>query len=431
MGNKFLHFHISLNNLIYYIIKKRQVKVTLEKNIKIYIIKNMKKIFPFIRNFIKETDKLLLGLCFLASAFGCLMVFSATRFKLEEGQFISRDALVMGLAVLAGIVIALIISAIDYEVVVKLWPIVAAVSVVLMLLLFVIGVGPNERSDAKTWIPLGPVYFQPSELLKIAFLITFSIHLDFLKEKINKIKSIILLGIHAMIPVGLVAVSGDMGSAVVFVIITIFMLFSAGLHWGYFAGGVVLVAAVSPLVWLYGFSTIQRERFLALIYPDLYPDIIYQQERGMNALGSGGFFGQGLFKGVYTQGGLVPERENDMIFSVIGEELGFVGCAAALLLLVLIAVEILRVGKKSRDDATRYMCAGMAAIIIGQVIINIGMVLKFLPVIGITLPFFSAGGSSNLCIYIGIGLILSIYRYNQTRDAYNFTLTRVSTPFSE
>jgi rod shape determining protein RodA len=391
----------------------------------------MKKIFPIIRNFIKETNKLLLGLCVCASFYGVLMVYSATRFKLEEGQFIARDALVMGAAVLIGIVIALIISAIDYEVVVKLWPIVAGVAVILMLLLFFIGVGPNERSDAKTWIPLGPVYFQPSELLKIAFIITFSIHLDLLKDRINKIKSLMLLGIHAAIPVGLVAVSGDMGSAVVFVIMTLVMLFSAGLHWGYFAAGAVLVAAASPLVWLYGFSTIQRERFLALIYPDLYPDIIYQQERGLNALGSGGFFGQGLFKGIYTQGGLVPERENDMIFSVIGEELGFAGCVAALILLVLIVVEILRVGRKVRDDATRYMCAGMASVILGQVIINIGMVLKFLPVIGITLPFFSAGGSSNLCIYIGIGLILSIYRYNQTRDAYNFTLTRVSTPFSE
>ncbi len=391
----------------------------------------MKKIFPFIRNFIKETDKLLLGLCFCASAFGILMVYSATRFKLEEGQFIARDALVMGAAVLVGIIIALIISAIDYEVVVKLWPFVAGVSLVLMLLLFFIGVGPNERSDAKTWIPLGPVYFQPSELLKIAFMITFSIHLDLLKDRINKIKSLVLLGIHAVIPIALVAVSGDMGSAVVFVIMTVIMLYSAGLHWGYFASGAVLIAAVSPLVWLYGFSTIQRERFLALIYPDLYPDIIYQQERGMNALGSGGFFGQGLFKGIYTQGGLVPERENDMIFTVIGEELGFAGCVAALLLLILIVIEILRVGRKSRDDSTRYMCAGLAAVILGQVIINIGMVLKLLPVIGITLPFFSAGGSSNLCLYIGIGLILSIYRYNQTRDAYNFTLTRVSTPFSE
>ena len=391
----------------------------------------MKKIFPIIRNFIKETNKLLLGLCTCASFYGVLMVYSATRFKLEEGQWIARDAWVMAAAVGLGIIIALVISAIDYEVIVKLWPIVAGVSVLLMLLLFFIGVGPNERSDAKTWIPLGPIYFQPSELLKIAFIITFSIHIDILKDRLNKIKSLALLAVHAAIPVGLVAVSGDMGSAVVFVIITAVMLFFAGLHWGYFVGGAVLIAAVSPLVWLYGFSTIQRERFLALIYPDLYPDIIYQQERGLNALGSGGLIGQGLFKGVYTQGGLVPERENDMIFSVIGEELGFAGCVAALVLLVFISIEILRIGRKSRDDATRYMCAGMASVIIGQVVINIGMVLKLLPVIGITLPFFSAGGSSNLCIYIGIGLVLSIYRYNQTRDAYNFTLTRVSTPFSE
>ena len=391
----------------------------------------MKKIFAKIRIFLKETDKILLGLCILASAFGVVMVYSATRSGLAENETISRDAIVMAAAVAVGIILALIISAVDYEVILKLWPIIAVACIALMGVTFIWGVGPDARSDAKTWLKIGGIYFQASELVKIGFIITFSIHLDLLKDKINKFSSVIQLGIHAMIPTGLVAVSGDMGSAVVFIIIAVFMLFAAGLHWGYFVGGIVLAGAVSPLLWLYGFSTIQRQRFLALIYPDLYPDIIYQQERGMNALGSGGIFGQGLFKGVYTQSGIVPESENDMIFSVIGEELGFAGCLAALLLLILIAVEILRVGRKSRENATRYVCTGMAAVILGQVVVNVGMVLEFLPVIGITLPFFSAGGSSNLCVYIGIGLVLSIYRYNQSRDAFNYTLTSISTPFSE
>ena len=222
-----------------------------------------------------------------------------------------------------------------------------------------------------------------------------------------------------MIPTFLVLKTGDMGSALVFLVITAVMLFVAGLHWGYFLGGIALVAAAAPLVWTYVFSSIQKDRFLALIYPELYPSIIYQQERGMTAIGAGGITGQGLFQGAYTQAGAVPESMNDMIFTVIGEELGFVGCIAALALLCFICVRIILIGKKSRERSTNLICDGMAAMIIGQVVINVGMCLMLLPVIGITLPFFSAGGSSNLAVYLGIGLVLSIYRHNCDSGAVN------------
>ncbi len=140
-----------------------------------------------------------------------------------------------------------------------------------------------------------------------------------------------------------------MGSALVFMVIAIVMMFVAGVHWGYFLGGIALVGAATPLIWTYVLKQLQKDRFLALIYPDLYPDIIYQQQCGLNAIGAGGITGQGLFKGAYTQAGAVPESQNDMIFSVVGEELGFIGCITALLLIVLITVRIIYVGKKSRE----------------------------------------------------------------------------------
>lgn len=139
----------------------------------------------------------------------------------------------------------------------------------------------------------------------------------------------------------------------------------------------------------------------------------------MTAIGSGGATGQGFLKGAYTQAGLVPESQNDMIFSVIGEELGFIGCIAALALLSFITIRILMIGRKSRERSTNLICSGMAAMILGQMIINVGMCLMLLPVIGITLPFFSAGGSANLSVYIGIGLVLSIYRHNCEQEAVN------------
>ena len=138
----------------------------------------------------------------------------------------------------------------------------------------------------------------------------------------------------------------------------------------------------------------------------------FQQTRGMLALGSGKLTGQGLFQGTQTQSSAkwsLPERQTDFIFCVCGEELGFIGCLLAIGLITAICFRILKVARKSRDKAGKIICTGVFAMFAGQFIINIGMVLSFLPVIGVTLPFFSAGGTSTVCLYLGIGLVLSVY----------------------
>lgn len=394
----------------------------------------MKNVFKTIKNFIIETDNILLFFCLITSAFGCISVLSATLQNVTDGGRFSRDFIVMAAAVILGIIIAIIISLIDYEFIMKLWPIIAIFCVGIMLITLKFGIGPPERPDARTWLKLGGlgIYFQPSEIVKIGFIITFGVHLDKVKNNINSFINVVLLVLHAIIPIGLVIVSGDLGSALVFMIITVVMLFVAGLHWGYFLGGGLLVGASLPLIWMYLLGNIQKQRFLALAYPELYPDIIYQQERGMAAIKGGGITGQGLFHGIYTQTqNGIPESENDMIFSVIGEELGFIGCAVALLLLTAITIRIARTGKHDKIGNTKVMCYGVAGMIAGQVIINVGMCLMLLPVIGITLPFFSAGGSSNLCIYFAIGLIMSFYRYNQQRDMINVNFSNITNPFMD
>ena len=391
----------------------------------------MKKFFSLTKRFIAETDKLLLALITAASIFGVIMVYSTTRCDLEDGQLFTRDATVMLIAAVLGIFLTLFISAFDYELIMKMWPIIGIFCIGLMAVTLIFGAAPEARPDSKCWLKFGSIYFQSSELVKIGYIITFSMHLELCKDNINKPLSILLLGIHAMIPIGLVVLTNDMGSALVFIFMTIGMLFFAGLHWGFFAGGTVLAIAASPLVWLYLFNPYQRNRFLALFDPDEFAAESYQQLTGLKALGSGGFFGEGLFKGVFTQNGTVPESQNDMIFTAIGEETGFFGCMIALLLLFCIIYKMIVIGKKSRDFSSQIACYGMAVMIVSQVLINIGMCLMVMPVIGITLPFFSAGGSSTLCLYIGLGLIFSIYRHNSSREAVNFRLSHISTPFSE
>ena len=383
--------------------------------------------------FLRETDLYLLAMCVAASVAGIIAVFSATRFSLEAGEVISRDAIVMIAAVVLGIVICLVISAIDYEVILKLWPVVAGVSVLLMLSLFIWGTGPTERSDVITWLPFRigsfSIYFQPSELLKIAFIITFAVHIELASDRLDKILNILFLCAHGAAATLLVVITGDMGSALVFLMIFAVMMFMAGIKLRFFAIAILTVVAAFPLVWVKVFNDIQRDRILALIYPESYSDIIYQQLQGKNAIGSGQFTGAGLFKGPYTQNGVVPEAENDMILSVFGEELGFIGCMFVMLLFLLMVFRVIKVAQMANDNPGKMMCIGVAAMIASQVIVNVGMCLMLLPCIGITLPFMSAGGSSNLCIYISMGVVFSVYRVNADRTPVDFRMINVRTPY--
>lgn len=391
----------------------------------------MKNIITQVKNFIKETDKILLFLCTALSAFGILNVSSATH--TEESLF-SRDARVMLLAVAAGIIIALLISVMDYNFIVRLWPVIGAICLILMLLLFIpnVGVGPESRPDVKTWIKLGNsgLYFQPSEIVKIGFIITFGVHIDTVQDNINSLKNILLLCVHGAIPVVLVMISGDMGSALIFIFIFVTMLFAANVHLKYFAIGVIAVIAATPILWNFVMTSIQKDRILALFNPDEYADIIYQQEQGLQAIRNGGMFGMGAFNGKYTQAGLVPENENDMVFSVIGEEYGLIGCILTLIIFIAVVIKISSIGKKSKDSTVNILCAGIASMIAAQVVVNIGMCVELLPVVGITLPFLSAGGSSNLCIYIAIGLVLSLRRYTLEREIVNFRYRNISKTFN-
>ena len=390
----------------------------------------MQKIIKFITDTVKETDILLMFLCLSASLFGIIMVHSATSLSIEEGALLSRDARTMLLAVCVGAVFDVIISFIDYQFITKMFPLIGAVCILMMLVLFIpgVGVGPAERPDAKTWISLGStgLFFQPSELVKIGFIITFGMHIDLVQDKLKSIFHLLLLCIHGLVPAGLVIVSGDLGSALVFLLIFITMMFCAGVQMRYFILGIAGICAMIPGIWYVFFSETQKERFLGLLFPERYSDIMYQQNKGLEAIASGGFSGQGLFNGKYTQNEIVPESENDMIFTCIGEELGFIGCFLAIAILLAIIIKIVFIGIKSKENATAMMCYGTAAMFASQVIINLGMCLKIFPVIGITLPFFSAGGSSNLCIYIGIGLIMSIYRFNKEKEVENLRFGRLN-----
>lgn len=377
----------------------------------------MKQLKASFRNFLRGTDFGLIIICLVASIYGILLVTSATLHKNPEGVFISSAAKTMIIATVAGMVLAVIVSLFNPETISKLWPLVAVVCVGLMVYTRFYGVAPEGREDAVSWIMIGSTVFQSSELLKIGFIITFSVHLNKVKANINRLLHLIGLGVHALIAFFLVSWCGDDGSALVFVIIFISMTFFAGLKWHYYLIGAVAAVGAFVLAWFTGIiSGYQRERILAVFHPEDYSQTTaYQQNRAIQAIGSGKLFGKGLFKGDYTQCGYVPVSHNDMILSVAGEELGLFGTIAVVIIIVAVCLKILSVATKSQKNVGYYMCCGVAAMIAGQSVINIGMCLRLLPVIGITLPFFSAGGSSSLCLYLGIGIVLSAYRQAKSR----------------
>ena len=385
-----------------------------------------------LRKAARETDWLFLTLCFLLSAFGVLMVASASFRTKAEGALLSRDAVVMILATMLGLAIALVISFIDYDLILKLWPLVALGSVGLMLLLLTpLGVAPDARSDARSWLKILPrfnLYLQPSEILKIGFIITFSVHLDKVRHELSSFRNVLLLCIHAAIPIGLVVVTGDMGSALIFVLMFLGMLFVSGVHWLYFPAGLLLVGAAAPIVWYRVFGDIQRNRILALLDPDKYPKEIYQQRQALNAMQNGGLFGTGYMRGDFTQSNAIPMAQNDMIFSVVGEELGFIGALALLVLFALFAARVVKTGKRAHNFAAQMVCYGIMFMVIAQVAVNIDMCTQLLPVIGITLPFISAGGSSVICLYLAVGLVLSVYRSSRglQYDDYRYARLAVS-----
>ncbi len=373
----------------------------------------MGRLVSKIADFFRETDKLMLFLCIFASLFGSVAVLSATR---HLGTM--RPFLVQLIGLFGGTVAALIISAFDFETLMRRWYLIAPLGLIPVILTFFIGYAPKGTDD-KAWLDLGFTTFQPSELLKIAFIITFATHIDRIKDGINKPKNLIPLCLHGAFPVLLIHFQGDDGTALVFAVMFVCMLCAAGVSWKYFVSAFVALLAAAPLIYFVIMNDQQRTRIKTLF--DIESDIqgaTFQQYRGRMALANGRLFGQGLFKGTLTQSGGVPEGQNDFIFVSIGEELGFIGCLLVLILLGAVCFKALNVARICRKQSGKIICVGFFGMMFAQILINVGMCVALLPVIGVTLPFFSAGGTSLLCIFLGVGLVLGVYMHRNTRTLY-------------
>ena len=361
------------------------------------------------KSYFRLTDSIFWSISVSTSIFSLLLLLSVSRTS-NFGYF--RTQLI---AIIIGYIGALIITKSDYRIIAKHYVIVAVICVLLIIctLIFGTSVTGNSGIDAKAWLKLpGGISFQPSELAKIGFMITFSKHLSVLKEK-NELTSffnVALLGVHALVPIALTHLQGDDGAAIIFFFMFLFMAFAAGVQLRYFFAVFAAIILMIPILWNYVFAEYQKQRIINQINPEADPlNTGFQQIQGKISIGSGKIFGQGLFNGPRVGSNSVPIQESDFIFSVAGEELGFIGCTLIILLLCLMLFRTLKTASMSSDCLGTCICFGFFGLVASQTIFNLGMCLSVLPVMGVTLPFFSAGGSSSACLYLGIGLIQSVY----------------------
>ncbi len=370
---------------------------------------NLNSFVKSIKDFFTKTDIMLWLLTIVAVTYSIILIKSMQR--TSDYNYLQSQLI----AVFGGYIIAITLSVLDYEYLVNAWWLFGILGLFMLIIVLFIGINVTGTDDT-AWIRLpGGFSFQPSELVKIAFIITFSKHLQVLKsnEKLQTLWGFVSLIPHVLVPILLVHLQGDDGTALVFAFMFIIMIFAAGVQLRYFLIMLLLVCTAVPIAWNYILNNEQKNRFLALFDIDgnALTDYGWQQYQGKVSIASGGLKGYGIENGSRVAAGIVPEQENDFIFTVAGEELGFIGCTLLLLILLLIMIKILINAHLSQDDIGKYLCVGVFSMLATQTIINIGMVLGFIPVIGITLPFFSSGGSSVLSILIGIGIVQSVYSH--------------------
>ena len=356
----------------------------------------------------RKCDKILLLLCVLANAFGLLMIASATNYR-GTLSYVDRQLM----ASLGGIFLFVFISSLNIDSILERRYLLYMVMYGLILLL--IPFGTDNGSGNVSWLDIDflPFFIQPAEIAKIFFILVCASIMSARQNRPSSISSVIRSFIPFMLLFGLnLVLSGDLGVSAIFLIIYVIMALAGGISFIWFAiagGGAI---AAFPFLWsmLDGY---QKNRFLILFDPSIDPLGInerYHTMRSLKSLTGGGLFGQGLFNGNRTQTyGVLPAQHTDYIFSAIGEELGYIGCIFTIVLLFLIVARVIWVGVRSPDYTRKLICFGAGAALVFQIVINVGMFMGVMPVIGLTLPFISYGGSSILTVYGMLGFVSGVF----------------------
>jgi len=346
----------------------------------------------------RDFDFLLLAATVLLIVFGVAMIHSATRETPDLQDLPSRQVI----WALIGLVLSLIVAAMDYRFLGGLQKPLYVLIIGSLVVVLVVG---EVTHGAQRWITGSSL--QPSELAKVLIIVTLAQLLANHEEEIGRFRYILLSIVHVAVPMALIYLQPHLGTVIVLAVVWLAMVVMAGmrlLHLGILSF-VGLVA--TPLIW-FSLKDYMRERLLLFINPSQNPAARYNIDQALISIGSGGWLGKGYASGTQSQLHFLRVRHTDFIFSVIGEEMGFIGALVLFALFGIVLWRILRAASLARDSFGRLICCGVATLIFFQATVNIGMNLGLLPVIGIPLPFISAGGSSLIALLLAEGLVQSV-----------------------
>ncbi|MDO5422811.1 MAG: FtsW/RodA/SpoVE family cell cycle protein [Eubacteriales bacterium] len=354
---------------------------------------------------LKDYKFSLIILVIALSVIGILLIGSAQK-SVQNKQI---------LGLILGIVLMLIVSLIDYTWLLRFYWLEYLFGIAILLAVEFVG---HSAGGATRWIDLGFFQFQPSDVEKIILILFYAKLFSKYEEKLSTFKMIVFSLITLAIPVYLIYRQPNLSTSILTLLLFCAMIFTAGLSYK-IIGGIIAVCVPIGVVF-FGtmirqgssfFLAYQMERILAWIYPDDYPDISYQQQNSIAAIGSGQLYGKGLDNNAVSSvknGNFIAEPQTDFIFAVAGEELGFLGCIIIIILELLVALECVQIGRRARDLSGTLIGCGMGALIFLQCFINICVATGLMPNTGLPLPFVSYGLTSLVSFCIGIGIVLNV-----------------------
>jgi rod shape determining protein RodA len=351
----------------------------------------------------RDFDKTLVLAVIIVFLIGLLTIHSATQAKeLSFGEgYVTKQLNSMAM----GLVLMFIVIAVSYQRFIDVAYVLYGINIALLILVLVLG---HVRLGAQRWFSIGGFAFQPSEFIKLNLILALSCYVGARKDSMESFRGIIVPCILLALPFGLVLLQPDLGTGLLLLPIFFSILLISGVRYKYLIGMIVLGLAAMPVFWHF-LREYQRQRLLVFINPNVDPlGAGYTIIQSKIAVGSGGLFGKGWLAGTQNQLNFLPERHTDFIFSVIGEEWGFIGAAAVVLLYFFIIQRALTIASLTSDMYGKSIATGIASMLAVQIVINISMTIGMMPVVGIPLPLVSFGGSSLITTLAAIGLLINV-----------------------
>jgi rod shape determining protein RodA len=349
----------------------------------------------------KGFDWFLLVLVLIIAALGVMEIYSATHRTRFAGAHQKQIYWI-----LFGLLLMFLLTLIDYHSLMEQVPLMYLVSLGLLVAVLILG---KTVWGSRRWIDLGGFQFQASEFIKVVLILAMAKYFaDFRQEHVS-LSDLVKTGLIAGVPMGLVLLQPDLGTALTYVPIVGVAVFLAGIRFKHVAVVALALIVTMPIVWHVGLKPYQKARLTSFMNPEADPlQAGYQVMQSKIAVGSGGLWGKGTAQGSQTQLAFLPVTHTDFIFAAFAEEHGFFGVLAALLLYFMVLMRLIHNAQTAPDRAGTFIVMGVAGVLLFHLMVNIGMVIGYMPVTGIPLPLMSYGGSSMLFTFLALGLVINV-----------------------